>query len=122
MSTTEIIGWIVWALFFLGFTVGWTLGCVTYVKRGLGVTYPTLNTTVIWWLLVGWTFYYPSMSKLHLLWLAPLASFLSTFITHATVLEYGVSGLRKDPLPPGIVLLLVIHLVLLWMLTPEAIL
>ena len=111
----HVLDWFGWAL--LGFfTVTWTVGCYAYTKRGTGATYATMNTTVIWWVLLGWTFYYSDMNKLHLFWLAPAAVPLASFVTISRALS---SIGQKQMVPPGLLLLLAVYIGVLWWLTPQ---
>jgi hypothetical protein len=113
MSTQQIIGWIAWALLVF-LTVGWTVGCYVYIKRGAGLTYATLNTTIVWWFLLGWTFHYSSVNKLHLFWLAPSAMLLASLVTISR--SMSTMG-EKRMLPPGLFVLIVGYGLILWWLT-----
>jgi hypothetical protein len=113
MSTQQILGWGAWVLLFL-FAISWSVGCYLYIKRGAGLTYATLNTTIIWWLLLGWTFYYSNLNKLHLLWLAPSV----VPVASVTTISRALSSMgRKKMIPPGLFLLLVGYGFVLWWLT-----
>src|SRR3989442_2097811 len=77
--TPQILTWIVWGLLCF-FTAAWSFGCYYRVSRGEGVSRAIINTVIVWWLLLGWTFYNPHINKLHLLWLAPCVLPLALFL------------------------------------------
>jgi len=112
MSGQQIVAWGTWVLLLL-LAASWTARCYFYLRRGAGVTYATLNTTIIWGLLLGWTLYYSNINKLHLLWLAPSAVVASSFWTTSRALS---SIGEKRMMLPGLLGLLVGYaLVLLWL-------
>ena len=113
MSAQQIIGWAAWALLVL-FAIGWSIQCYVHIKRGAGVTYGTLNTTIVWWFLLGWTFHYASVNKLHLFWLAPSAILIASFVTITRAIS---SMSEKRNLPPGLLFLLGGYGLVLWWLT-----
>ena len=113
MSALQIMGWGAWALLLL-FAISWTIMCYIYIKRGATLTYATLNTTIVWWFLLGWTFYYSSINKLHLFWLAPSVVPLAL---HATISRSLANIGGKKMLPPGLFLLLGGYGFVLWWLT-----
>ena len=113
MSAPQIIGWAAWALLAL-FAISWGVLCCVQIKRGAGVTYGTLNTTIVWWFLLGWTFHYANVNKLHLFWLAPSAILIATFVTTWRVIS-SMGQIRL--LPPGLLFLLGGYGLILWWLT-----
>lgn len=115
--SSQTLGWIAWVLLCF-FAVTWVFGCYSYIRRRVGVTYATINTTVLWWLLLGWTFYYSGMNKLHLLWLAPAAVPLSSFITLSSVVR-NIDRKRAVFISPGLMILLAGYIAALWWLTPQ---
>jgi CDP-diglyceride synthetase len=112
--SAERVGWIIWGILTF-FAISWGLNCYILSKSEKGITYATLNTTIIWWLLLGWTFYYSGMNKLHLLWLAPAAVPVSIFVTISRAFA-GIGQMKI--LPPGLLSLLVGYIAVLWLLTP----
>jgi 4-hydroxybenzoate polyprenyltransferase len=98
MSAQQMIGWVAWAVLAL-FAISWSVQCYLYIKRRGCVTYATLNTTIVWWFLLGWTFHYSSVNKLHLFWLAPSAILIARFVT----ISRAISSMgEKRMLPPGL--------------------
>ena len=116
MSAQQIVGWGTWVLLLL-FAASWSVGCYLYLKRGAGLTYATLNTTIIWWLLLGWTFYYSNLNKLHLLWLAPSVVPVASFSTISRALSSIGQKTKTRMMPPGLLVLLIGYTLLLWWLT-----
>lgn len=118
MAMTVVIEWLVWVLLLL-FAANWTYGC--YWKWGTpeGVTSASINTTFVWWFLLAWTLHYSSMNKLHLLWLALLAFYLSRYISPWMAgNRYVLGGVltHRGMLPPGLITLLLIYVgVLVWL-------
>lgn len=113
MSAQQIFGLASWVLLLL-FAISWSVGCYLYIKRGAGLTYATLNTTIVWWLLLGWTFHYSSVNKLHLLWLAPSVVPIASITTISRALS-STGDTRM--MPPGLLVLLVGYGSVLWWLT-----
>lgn len=113
----QIIGWIAWGLVCFFAVVG-ALWANSYVKRGGGLHYATLNTIIILWFLAGWAFHYSQMNKLHLLWLAPLAFPLSSLVTiRRTMATFN----QRKMFPPGMIILLAGYIIVLIWLTPGVI-
>ena len=112
MSAQQVLGWGAWVLLFV-FAVNWSVGCYLYIKRGVGLTYATLNTTIIWWLLIGWAFHYSNFNKLHLVWLAPSV----VPVASITTISRALSSIVQKTIPPGLFFLLVVYGLVLWWLT-----
>jgi Sel1 repeat len=109
-------GWISWFLL-LNFTIVWSYGWYRNMKQpGGSLTFGTMNTVIIWWLLLAWTFHYSNMNKLHLLWLAPLVLPTATLMSIKTVLDSLGQGKYRQ-LPAGMWKLLVIYVGVLSFLT-----
>lgn len=111
MDTRSVIGWVIWTALFVLSTI-WTYGCYDYYVNAKGLQRGTVNGTALWWLLVVWFLFHPGLSKLHLLWLAPLA-----------LAAGGVSGVasagrsKNRVVTLGLVLVLLAYLALLYWLT-----
>jgi hypothetical protein len=113
MTTPEIFGWATWAVLAF-FTVAWTIACYVYFRRAAGPTYSTLNITIVWWFLLGWTFYYSAINKLHLLWIAPSVLLLSLLVTTSRAIA---TMDQRRMMPPGLLILLCAYGLVLWWLT-----
>ncbi|MEO8098625.1 MAG: hypothetical protein ABI811_13055 [Acidobacteriota bacterium] len=114
MSAHQIVGWGAWA-FLLVITAGWSVGCYAHAKREGGVTFATINTTIVWWVFLGWTFL-SDIDKRHLLWLGPSALPVASAVTmwRATSM-IGRNG--RSMLPPGLFVLIVGYGLVLWSLS-----
>ena len=107
----QIIGWIIWAVLAYQ-AVGFAYGCRTYTKSGQGFQWATGIRTFFFWLIVI-LFLIFDWSKLHILWIAPIAylaapflvmgriPILSPFVLFATgiFLDLILVGVKK-PKPP----------------------
>ena len=109
-------GWILWFLL-LFFAVNWTYGWYWAMKQpGGSLTFGVMNTIIIWWFLLAWTFHYSHVNRLHLVWLAPLAIPVSAYVSIKTVVDSLAAG-RHRQLPAGMWKLLVIYVGVLSFLT-----
>jgi hypothetical protein len=72
-----------------------------------------MNTVIIWWFQLAWTFHYSTMNKLHLLWLAPTVIPAAIFISPMTVM---FSLGKSRVLPAGMWTLLIIYVGILLLL------
>jgi hypothetical protein len=110
------LNWIPWFILFF-FTATWSLQWYRIMsKPGGSLTFGTMNTIIIWWLLLAWTFHYSSVNKLHLLWLAPTAIPVATWISIKTVMDSMGEGKHRQ-LPAGIWKLIAIYVGVLLFLT-----
>ena len=70
--------WVIWlALAF--FTLTWTYGVIKSLKAG-GISGGMVGTVASWWIQLVGILLVPSISKLHLLWMAPSALLLANFL------------------------------------------
>jgi len=76
----DILNWGVWALLVF-YTLVWSFGCFSYIKAGKGISFGSLNTTMLWWLIVIWSLFVPGFNKLHIIWLAPIVIPITTVAT-----------------------------------------
>jgi len=70
------LGWLIW-LVGLIVAVGWVYGIRNYMRRGMGVTQQTVNTTMLFFVSFIVTLSL-RISPYHLLWLFPLSWLLGT--------------------------------------------
>lgn len=70
------LGWLIW-LVGLIVAVGWVYGIRNYMRRGMGVTQQTVNTTMLFFVSLIVTLSL-RISPYHLLWLFPLSWVLGT--------------------------------------------
>ena len=83
-----MLGWVVWtALLFI--VLGWTYGCRTYSRTGIGVSYATLAQTLSLWI-VAVAFLASDWSKLHILWVGPVALLSVSLAMQVPVIRWFV--------------------------------
>jgi hypothetical protein len=71
--TPQLLGWLCWGVLCV-VAAGWTFGFYyRQLTGGKGVPSGINTIIVLWWILIGWTFYHWEFNKLHLFWLALLA-------------------------------------------------
>lgn len=85
-----LIGWIVWSvLLLINLSLSWGI----YDNHRRGKWFPNqIETVAIWYLILIWSAF-SSLSKLHLLWLAPIA-----FALPFVVWTISISSLRRPSL------------------------
>ena len=74
-----MFGFVVFWLF-VAFTVVWTLGLFVTRDQGRVATIGTLTTVVFFWAVIVVFFACPQFSRLHLLWVVPIAYGLSALV------------------------------------------
>ena len=66
----EIIEWIIYLIYFIGFNIGWIIGCRVAATKG-GITHATVATTMLM-TLISVIFLFADYNKLHLIWITPI--------------------------------------------------
>ncbi len=79
----RVIGWVAWAVAaYLAIT--FAIGCRSYAATGRGFQWATAIQTFFWWLISA-VFLVTDLSKLHIMWLLPLAFFSGQFLALSRV-------------------------------------
>lgn len=74
------LGWVVWWLGMLvGIIITGTYLSLLRVENNMGRRRPCFYAAITQWFLQWWTFVFPEMNKLHLLWLVPFAFQVATW-------------------------------------------
>ena len=79
--TLNVLGWIIWTIIFL-LALSWTFGVRNYVGKGLGIPHATAVQLFFLWAIVL-VFRLLPLSKLHILWVAPVCFIASIYLTLA---------------------------------------
>ncbi len=116
---TSIFEWIVFGVLCF-VAIGWVFGCWTYYNQGKGISLATVNSTIIFFVLIGWSFHYSGMNKLHLLWLTPLVVILSNLITNFVLFQVFQLSSKQKAFFLSLLILLCINCFLLWLITPRS--
>jgi hypothetical protein len=116
MTLWTTLGWIVWGtLFVVSALLSFDL---FYRPLSENRAYSTAFGAMVffWWISLGWAYYYGAFNKLHLFWLAPLASVVATHILSAGGANH--SFFLQDTYSVSFFVLAFGWLILLWRLTP----
>lgn len=78
----NIIGWIIWGIL-LFVTFSFSYGIIRSVQRKNPFTYSILIQAIISWITLLIFYFYPTLNKLNILWVAPMYFFLISFIVNS---------------------------------------
>src|SRR5712691_1017809 len=116
--TVQAIGWAIWtALCALTIVFVASTYAVLRRKGNRAVTVAVPQTTLLWYLLLGWTVSAPSVNKVHLLWLAVTTHLIALIVNFSHgLLEVSLGR----PVSHRTLLLVqvVLWVAVLWSLTP----
>jgi hypothetical protein len=100
----KIVGWIIWTVL-LCIALSWTMHSFKKDRRCVRPLH-SVDTALIYWLLLIWSFFHPAFNRFHLVWIAIIAANVSCFLSgrRAAYLMFPMLSYSPPPLPILLVL------------------